>query len=224
MKHRNAYTLTGGQSMQRRNVGKLMRCLMAVVVLISSLAMFACGDDDDDGDTRAVTSQAVPVNANNVAAVQGQAISVPNGAVFSTTIPANTPVTLTFNSPTTFSVARPGATASSGTVAFGSCLFTVLAPATGGALPVSPPSITFPTCNFIISAPAVEVGGAQAVGTLTLVLINAAGVRSDSTSITVQVLINNAGQLFVVNPVNGTLVDTGINTNATGTGGAGGTQ
>jgi hypothetical protein len=225
MKHRNAYTLTGGQNMPRRDVGKLMRCLMAVVVLVSSLAMFACGDDDDDDGVTRNINTTVPVSSSTVAAVQGQAISIPNGAVFnvppSTTIPA-TPVTLTFNSPTTFSVARTGTTTSSGTVAFGSCIFTVLAPAAGGALPVSPPSITFPTCNFIIQATGVEVGGGQVQGTLTLVLINAAGTRTDS-SIIVQVFINDAGQLFVVNPVNGVVVDTGVDTDVTGTTGSGGT-
>ena len=46
MKHRNVYIRKGGESMQWRNVGKAMYYLVAIVTLVSSLALFACGGDD----------------------------------------------------------------------------------------------------------------------------------------------------------------------------------
>ena len=48
MKHRNVYIRKGGESMQWRNVGKAMYYLVAIVALVSALALFACGGDDDD--------------------------------------------------------------------------------------------------------------------------------------------------------------------------------
>ena len=52
MKHRNPYTLTGGENMQRKNPGKAICYLVAVCALVSALAMVGCGGgDDDDGGT-----------------------------------------------------------------------------------------------------------------------------------------------------------------------------
>ena len=85
MKHRDVYTLEGGKNMQQTSLGRAVRYLVAVFVVLSSLALPGCpGDDDDDGDgdgdgaaTFDITSAAVPVNSTTVAAVQSQAISSP---------------------------------------------------------------------------------------------------------------------------------------------------
>ena len=58
--------------------------LAAVLVVLSLFALLGCpGDDDDDDDDGAavfdLTSVAVPVSSTTVAAVQGQAISLPAG-------------------------------------------------------------------------------------------------------------------------------------------------
>src|SRR5215467_4636623 len=132
MKHRNTYTLTGRENMQRRNPGKAMRYLVAVGALVSALAMVGCSGGGSDGgggsasttSTSNVSNVPVPVNATTVQALLGQQFTIPNGAIFSAGISGNTPVVLTFTSPTTFSLTSGGSTPS-GTVAFGSCTLTV---------------------------------------------------------------------------------------------------
>jgi hypothetical protein len=201
--------------MQRRNLGKAMRYLVAVCALVSSLAMFACGGDDGGGGGQTFNIGAtVPVRANTVAALQGQALTISNGTVFNAAI-GNNPVTLTFNTSTTFTLVR-GTSTATGTVAYGSCTFTVTASTfAAGTGPQVGNTVTFPTCTITVSASNVEQGGSQVSGTLTLVLSGATGSAS-SSPVTVNVFASATGELFVVNLTTGATVDT--NTNITNTG------
>ena len=217
MNYRNPYTLLEGENMQRQNPGKAMRYLVVVCALISALTLVGCGGggDDDNGEVRTVSNQSVPVNSSTVQAVTGQQFTIPNGSAFSAGLPA-TPVTLTFNSSSTFTLTSGNQTAN-GTVAFGSCTFTVTTSNIPGLAAGQIP--TFSICNFLVTANTpLEAGGDAGQGTITLqlgrngvVLITATGV-----SITISLLDD------------GTLVINGINTNilpppTTGTTGTGGT-
>jgi len=212
MQHRDAYTLAGGNKMQQTNLGKLTRCLMAVFVVLSSFALLACpGDDDDDEEFRNVAAT-VPVNADTVEIVQGQDIIFANGAPFNLTGAQQLTVRFNDGTPQTATIFR-GATSSDANVFFASCNFVVTGPV-GGLLPLGqlfPPPPSFPTCTFLITATGVEVGGDEVVGQLILVLINAAGTRFESLPFPVELRIEDDGNL-VVNDV-----DTGIDTDVTGT-------
>jgi hypothetical protein len=80
MQHRNPYTLTGGENMQRKNPGKAMCYLVVICALVSALALVGCGGgDDDDGGTvtsgqtiPSVNTGAVNVTSSNVQALVGQ--------------------------------------------------------------------------------------------------------------------------------------------------------
>src|SRR5712692_7853036 len=131
MKRRNPYTLTGGENMQRKNSGKAMRYLVAVCALISALAMVGCGGGGGDEGGTTVTSGetistvntgSVPVSNSTVQALVGQPFTFQNGSIFDPSL-GNNPATLTFTSPTTFSLTSGGST-SSGNTTFGSCTFT----------------------------------------------------------------------------------------------------
>src|SRR5207253_2370874 len=107
----------------QRNLGKAMRYLVAVCALVSALVMFGCGGGDDNETTeRTVSNVAVPVSANTVQAMAGQPFPITDGSAFSPGLP-NTPVTLTFTSSSTFTLTGGGT--ATGTVAFGSCTFTI---------------------------------------------------------------------------------------------------
>ena len=219
MKRRNLYTLTGGENMQQRNLGKAMRYLVVVCALVSAFAMVGCGGDgDDDGGattTSNVSNQSVPVNATTVQAILGQQFTIPNGAIFDPGI-GNNPVTFTFPTSTTFSLG--GSSTASGDVAFGSCTLTVKLsgfPAAQG--PQVGKVIPFTTCSIQITASNVTVGSGAVSGTLTLTLSGPNG-SSTSLAITVQVSIRSDGTLVI----NG--VATGITiSGTTGTTGTGGT-
>jgi hypothetical protein len=219
MRYRNVYIRKEGESMQRRNVGKAVYYLVAIVALVSAFALVACGGDDDDGgEIRTVSNQSVPVNSTTVQAVTGQQFTIPNGSAFSSGLPA-TPVTLTFNSSSTFTLTSGNQTAS-GTVAFASCTFTVTSSNIPGLATGQIP--TFSICNFVVTANTpLEEGGDAAQGTLTLQLgrngvILITATLPSGVSITISILDD------------GTLVINGINTSVTpppttGTTGAGGT-
>src|SRR5215471_21614633 len=134
MKHRNPYTLTGGENMQRKNPGKAMRYLVAVCALISALAVVGCGGSDDEGGTTVSSGETIPtvntgpvaVNASTVQSLVGQPVTFSNGGIFDPSLTGNS-ATLTFTSPTTnvvgFDLASGGST-SSGDTTFGSCTLT----------------------------------------------------------------------------------------------------
>src|SRR5262245_17231283 len=159
---RHCHTRTGGENMQRRTFGKARRSLVAGGTLASWLALFACGGSD----TQAV-SAALPLTNSTVAAVQAVPLSFPNGPVFS---PALTgAVTLTFTSPTTFTLVGAAGIAATGVVTYGppSCTFDVQVP--GGLIPAAA-LLTVPTCKLLVNAFNVEIGGDTVTGTVTLLL------------------------------------------------------
>lgn len=201
MKHRDAYTLEGGKNMQQTSLGRVVRCLMAVLVLVTSLALLACPSDDED--IIPGIDATVPVSSTTVAAVQAQTLTFGNGSAFGAAVGAN-PATLTFNTPGTFTLTRTGGATATGTARFASCTLTVTGPASGGLFPVGT-VLSFPTtCNFRVRADNVEVDGATVTGTLTLILVNAAiagpAGTSTSNSISVQVFVN-ADRILIINTV-----------------------
>lgn len=208
MQHRDVYALKGGKNMQQTRWGRTVRYLAVGLVVLSALALLGCpGDDDDEGQgaTFDLTNVAVPASSTTVAAVQGQAFTLPSGAVFNAGAGA---VNLTFNSATTATLSRTGATSSNANVTFASCTFVVSA---GGFVPAG--TYTFPTCVFQVTAGDVEQGGGAISGTLTLMLVGPTGSVT-SNAITVQVTIRADGVILINNVVTPVDVDSG--TGATG--------
>ena len=188
--------------MQRKSLGNAMHYLVAVCALVSALAMFACGGDDDEDAVRSFVAT-VPANNTTVAAVQGRTFTIANGQVFGGPVGSN-PVSLTFTTPTSFTLTRTGLSLS-GNISYGSnasCTF-VVASGGQGALSVS-------TCNLIVNANNVIVGTGQVSGTISLVLRNGAGITITSDPLPATVFINGDGELFVVNPVTGVSVNMGV--------------
>lgn len=190
--------------MQRRNLGKAMRYLVAVCALGSAFALFACSSDDDNSGTVKNVNATVPVTNSTVAAVQGVAIPIQQGQVISN---VSGQVTLTFSVvPNRFMLVNNTTNAVTvGSVQYnsGSCNFA----ADGGAF------VSVATCNLIVFANNVTVGTGQVQGTVTLVLngpINGVNVTVNSGPLTATVFLNNNDELFVVNPVTGVSVDMGI--------------
>jgi hypothetical protein len=216
MRYRNVYKRKEGESMQRRNVGKAMYYLVAILALVSVFALVACGGDDDDEEIRTVSNQSVPVDSSSVRAVLGQQFNFSNGSIFGSGIGTNQAATFTFATPTTFSLTSGGSTAS-GDVAFGSCILTVRAsnfPAGRG--PQVGTVITFTTCSFQVNAGNVTTGGVAVSGTLTLILSGSTG-SGTSIAITVQVSVLDDGTL-VINGIE-TPITPPPATGSTGTGG-----
>ena len=187
--------------MQRRSLGKALRYLVAVGTLVSSLAMFACGSSN----TQAV-SVAVPLNDSTVVAVQAVPLTFSNGLVFSPAITGT--VTLTFNSPNTFTLAGSAGTTATGVVTYSSpsCTFDVQVP--GDLIPAAA-LLTVPTCNLLVNANNVGVGGDPVLGTVSLLLSGAAGT-ANSTAVTASVSLNGNSELFVGNPATGVSVNMGV--------------
>jgi hypothetical protein len=188
--------------------------------MITALGLFACSGGT--GEKRNI-SATVPLNSTNIAALEGSfppQFTIPDGSVFSTGI-GNNPVSLTFvptsgSTSTTFVLARFGSTAlATGGVTFGSCTLTVtFSSFPTGQGPQTGDTITFSTCSIVVSATNVEVGGGTETGIITLMLTNATtDVSAASTPITLlsAVSIQHNGTLLLNN------VNTGINTNVTGT-------
>jgi hypothetical protein len=61
-------------------------------------------------------------------------------------------------------------------------------------------SLNFPTCDSVISANSVEVGGGAVAGTAVLNFVNAAGTSATSDSGTVQVQVQEDG-ILVINDI-----------------------
>jgi hypothetical protein len=210
--------------MQRRNARKAMAQLVALLALVSSLALFACGGGGggDNEQTRAVSNQTVPVNSNTVQAVQGQQFTIARGSDLSPGLSAN-PVTLTFNSPSTFTVTSSSGGQASGNVAFGSCTFTVTSstiPGLGlGQIP------TFDVCQFSVTATApLTVGGGSGQATVILQLGRGGTIlitASLPSGVTITVALLSDGTL-IINSVNTAIVPPPT-TGTTGTTGTGGT-
>jgi hypothetical protein len=209
--------------MQGRNMRKAMYYLVMILALVGSFTLVACGGGDDGGDDaqlRTVSNQSVPVNSNTVQAVVGQQFTIPNGSAFSPGLPA-TPATLTFNTPSTFTVTpSSGGGTASGNVDFGSCTFTVTVSNIAGLLPG--PIQTFSICNFIVNANApLELGGASGQATVTLQL-------GRNGTILITATLPTGVTITISLLADGTLIINGVNTSiipppTTGTTGTGGT-
>jgi hypothetical protein len=172
---------------------------VAVLVVLSAFALVACDGNGEDDIEFCHVDVTIPLSTNTVANVLGLPISFPNGSAFSPDI-GNNPVTLTFNTASTFTLAAGSATAS-GNVAFSSCLLTVTASTfPTGQGPQVGVSLNFPTCDSVISANSVEVGGGAVAGTAVLNFVNAAGTSATSDSGTVQVQVQEDG-ILVINDI-----------------------
>jgi len=191
--------------MQRRNLSKVMRYLVAVCALGSAFALFACSSDDDESGEIKNVNATVPATTSTVAAVQGREITIANGQVFGGPVGSN-PATLTFTTPTTFTLTQAGvpplALAGNVTYSSGGCTFIPTVGGTG--------ALSIATCNLVVVANNVVVGTGQVSGIITLVLNNGQGVTISSNSLTATVFLDNSGELFVVNPVTAQSVDMGI--------------
>jgi hypothetical protein len=163
--------------------------------------MGACSED-------VTTHVSVPLtlHSTTVAAVQAVPLTIPNGHVFT---PALTgAVILTFTSPTIFTLVGAEGLTATGVVTSTppACQFDVRVPggllSTAALLPLS-------TCALLINARNVEEGGDAVSRTVTLSLSGASGAVG-SNVVTAQVSLNDAGELFVVNPVTGVAVDMGV--------------
>ena len=209
MQHHTAYRREEREHIQQTSLGRVVRYLVAVLGMLSACALVAC-DDTGGGDEEVCNVDAtIPLSTDAVANVLGLPIPFSNGSAFSAGI-GNNPATLTFNTASTVTLASGSATAS-GNVAFSSCLLTVTASTfPAGQGPQVGDSLNFPTCNFVISAKNVEVGGGAVPGTAVLELVNAAGTSATSAPGTVQVSIQEDG-ILVVNDI-----PTDIDTDVTG--------
>lgn len=213
--------------MQRKSVGKVIRCLMVAVLLISSFALFACGGGDgDDGEGGSGSNtpvlppnqdQPVPLNAATaqalIPAVLNQPFTIPDGSSFSTGIPANTPLTLRFTgTPTTaangtvtapFTLTTPGGQTANGIATFASCTFTVSTSTIPGLLN-NTAIPTFDTCNFTVrAATAIVAGGGSVTGTITALVLGRGGViliiatLPANSGITITISIRDDGHLII---------------------------
>jgi hypothetical protein len=188
--------------MQRKTFGKTMQSLMAVGTLLSALAMFACGGDNDTKDVNVT----VDVTNTTVAAVEAVPLTIPNGQVFT---PALTgAVTLTFNTINTFTLVGSAGSAATGSVTYTppACEFVVR---DAGSLISTPATLIVPACHLLVNARNDEVGGDPVSGTVTLALSGASGTVN-SNPVTAQVLLDVDGLLFVNNPVTGAPVSMGV--------------
>jgi hypothetical protein len=193
--------------MQSKTFGKAMQFLAAVGTLVSAFALVACGGSD----TKDV-NVTVGLTNSTVAVVQGQPLTIPDGQVFTPAITGE--VTLTFNSPNTFTLVGSGGVTATGVVTYsstsgasvGSCQFDVRAP---GGLISTAAILTVPSCSLLVTANDVEVGGGPVNGTVTLSLSGASGTVN-SAPVTAQVFLDVDDLLFVKNPVTGASVSMGV--------------
>jgi len=203
--------------MRQDTFGTAMRYLVAVGTLVSAVALVACAKGG--GDTTIAAS--VGVTTATVVAVQTAALTFPTGRMFDPSLAG--PVTLTLNTtpPQTFALVGTGGATATGVVSYGStsgaslgpCTFTFV---TTGGLISAVGSVTIPTCRLLVSALNVEPGGSQENGAVVLSFSDTAGTATSNTvgtvnsnAVSLPVLLNDKGELFVVNPA-GQQVDMGI--------------
>jgi len=101
--------------MQRMN--RMVLGLVAVFVLGSSLALLSCSSDDEN--TTDISDQGTAASL-----VGGKAFTFADGTILGVT-PANTPTTVAFNATATRFAVSTATRKATGTVTYGSCIFTV---------------------------------------------------------------------------------------------------
>lgn len=195
--------------MQKNTLSKLAFRIVAILAIFGMLVLLGCpSDDDDDDELRPVNNVAVPIEADTVAALNGETFTFTNGVQddFGTTTATDVQFTTTGGA-TTANITAGDDTAATA-VTFGSCIFDVTTSEfTEGPLATDGEPITVQPCTLIVSATNVPVGGEETDGTAMLRLGDA---RSEPETISVR--LDADGGLFL----NG--VDTGITVDITGTG------
>src|SRR5262245_14835761 len=115
MKHREAYTGRGGQKMSQTNLGKAVRCLMAVLLVAHSFALLACGGGE--AQVKNLNNTPAVCNATNITAVTGLGLTFSPANVFDSRFPGSVAsATLTFTAATTFSLSSTNGGPATGTI------------------------------------------------------------------------------------------------------------
>jgi hypothetical protein len=218
MKHREAYTGQGGQNMSPTNLGKAVRCLMAVLLVAHAFALLACTDDQAK-QVRNLNNTPVVCNTGNIAAVTGVGLTFSPANVFDTRFPASvSSVTFTFTAANAFSLTSTNGGPAAGTNgAFGgggafTMTYTSSSYTSTGATqgPLAGQTNAFTACNILVTAGGVEVGDGRVVGTVQVQLTSARG-NLVSQIIIAEVRIAADGTLIIVNPGTGADVLTNVN-------------
>ncbi len=222
MKHREAYTGRGGQKMSQTNLGKAVRCLMAVLLVAHAFALFACGGGE--AQVRNLNATPVVCNGTNITSVTGQALTFSPASVFDNHFPTSVAsVTVTLTSATAFSLTSTNGGPATGTVgAFGAggavtLIYTTSAYTATGATqgPLAGQTDAFTACSVLVTASGVEIGGDRVTATVTVTLTSSRGTVTSQT-FSVQIRLAPDGTLIVVNPITGVEVFTNVNVLVTG--------
>jgi hypothetical protein len=237
--------------MQRKSVGKVMRGLMAAVLLISSFTLFACGGGDGDTNGDGGSNDGTPVllpqdqrvtlNAATAQALLGAVVNQPftisDGSTFNPGIPPNTQLTLEFTgAPTTapdgtvtvpFKLTTLAGQTATGTATIASCTFFIVTSTIPG-LASGTTILTFNPSDFTINAPTLIVpGGDSVTGTITGIVFSRGTViiviarANGAISITVKILAN--GHLVINGVDTGVVIPLPSGSTGTGSTGTGGT-
>jgi len=224
MKHHEAYTGRGGQKMSQTNLGKAVRCLMAVLLVAHSFALLACGG----GEPQVKNLSSTPVtctgpsstSVGNITSVTGLALTFSPANVFDSHFPASVAsATLTFTSATAFSLSSTNGGPATGTIAtFNAATggftmnYTASAYTATGATqgPLAGQSNTFTACSIQVTAGGVEVGGPPVNAAVTVTLTSTRGTVVSQT-FTIAIRIAPDGSIILVNPITGAEVLTNVN-------------
>ena len=203
--------------MSQTNLGKAVRCLMAVLLVAHSFALLACGG----GEPQVKNLNATPAvcNATNITSVTGLALTFSPASVFDNRFPASVAsATLTLTSATAFSLSSTNGGPAIGTVgAFGAggavtLTYTTSAYTATGATqgPLAGQTDAFTACSIQVTAGGVEVGGDRVNAAVTVTLTSTRGTVVSQT-FTLQIRIAPDGTLIIVNPITGAEVLTNVN-------------
>ena len=223
MKHREAYTGQGGQNMSQTRLGKAVRCLIAVLLVVQSFALLACTDDQVK-QLRNLNNTPAVCNAGNIPAVTGIQLTFSPANVFDNRFPASvSSVIFVFTAANAFSLTSTNGGPAAGTIgAFGatggftmtytSSAYTAIGATQG---PLVGQTNAFTACSILVTAGGVEVGDGPVTGTMQVQLTSTRGTVI-SQIITAQIKIAADGTLILVNPGTSADVITNVNVLATG--------
>jgi hypothetical protein len=189
-------------------VKKIASRLIAVSLLCGMLSACGGGGGGDLPPLVGATNLVVPVNARTVPAIAGQVFTIPRGvASFGTSAP--TDVTLNTS---TFTISTAGANAS-GTLTFGSCIFTVTNSTFAADSPLANgKTVTVEPCTYTVATGGLRVDGGEVARAISL---NLGNDGSDPAQLLVDIAPNGTVT------VNGVAVGTITLTPATGATGSG---